>query len=203
MAGILDFPRSKRGEPVWAIAGLYPSQGDWDLQDYLNLETNQLIEYYDGTLEFLPMPSYEHQRIARLLLLLLNSWAEKHGGEVVSAPMPYKVTPKVYREPDLMYIRDPAAISPKQRFLGGAELVVEVVSEGAENRKRDYEDKRKDYSTAGIPEYWIVDPEERLITVLTLRGGKYVEHCKAKPGQKDESALLKGLAVEVSAVLKK
>ena len=48
------------------------------------------------------------------------------------------------------------------------DLVIEVVSAGPESEKRDYEMKRRDYAGAGIDEYWIVDPQKRRITVLTL-----------------------------------
>jgi len=202
MAGILDYPRrSKRGEPVWELARLYPSQGYWSEHSYLNLDTNLLIEYHDGLLEFLPMPSIEHQRIVQALLLLLQAWSEEKGGEVLMAPMPLHTADKKYREPDLAYVSDPADLRAKDRSLDSAELVIEVVSEGSENRKRDYEEKREEYAGAGIPEYWIVDPEEKLITVLSLREGKYIEHCKAKLGQQAESALLKGFSVDVSKVL--
>lgn len=202
MAGILDYPRrSKRGEPVWELASLYPSQGYWSEDEYLSLDTNLLIEYHDGVLEFLPMPSIEHQRIVQALFLLLQVWSQKKGGEVLMAPMPLHTADKKYREPDVAYVSDPATLRAKDRSLSSADLVIEVVSQGPENRKRDYEEKRMDYAKAGIAEYWIVDPQDKLLTVLTLRGGKYVEHCKAKPGQKAESALLKGFVVEVSAVL--
>lgn len=49
-------------------------------------------------------------------------------------------------------------------------LVMEVVSGGPQDRKRDLVIKRAEYAAAGIPEYWIVDPESRRITVLTLVG---------------------------------
>jgi Uma2 family endonuclease len=45
-------------------------------------------------------------------------------------------------------------------------LGVEVVSPGSRSRKRDYEEKRVDYLAVGLLEYWIVDPEERIVTVL-------------------------------------
>jgi Uma2 family endonuclease len=52
-------------------------------------------------------------------------------------------------------------------------LVVEVVSPGQENRRRDYLEKRNQYEWRGIPEYWIVDPEEKQVTVLALTENGY------------------------------
>jgi Uma2 family endonuclease len=54
-------------------------------------------------------------------------------------------------------------------------LVVEVVSPGNDNRRRDYLDKRNQYEWRGIPEYWIVDPQEQRVTVLAIVEGIYTE----------------------------
>jgi len=54
-------------------------------------------------------------------------------------------------------------------------LVVEVVSPGERNRDRDYGRKRQQYAARGIPEYWLIDPQENAITVLQLDQGSYVE----------------------------
>ncbi|QYO63307.1 Uma2 family endonuclease [Leptolyngbya sp. 7M] len=54
-------------------------------------------------------------------------------------------------------------------------LVMEVVGPGQTNRDRDYEDKRSQYQARGIPEYWLVDPEQQTVMVLTLVDGVYQE----------------------------
>lgn len=54
-------------------------------------------------------------------------------------------------------------------------LVVEVVSPGTENHRRDYVDKRNQYEWRGIPEYWILDPSLGQVTVLTLTEQGYAE----------------------------
>lgn len=61
--------------------------------------------------------------------------------------------------------RDPRR---QNRFWLGADLVVEVVSE--DDPERDTKVKRADYASAGIPEYWIVNPLDNTITVLVLEG---------------------------------
>lgn len=198
MAGVIDHPRrSKPGEPLWEIAGLYPLQGNWSEEDYLYLETNQLIEYHHGSLEFLPMPSLLHQRIVRVLLSLLEAWAENNGGEAIGAPMPMKVAESEYREPDVIFF-DVSGQEPSLRALPPADVVMEVVSEGAENRKRDYESKRHDYARAGIAEYWIVDPVERRVTVLKLEGDTYVEHAAGPFGETLASSRLQGFKLDTS-----
>lgn len=54
-------------------------------------------------------------------------------------------------------------------------LVIEIVSPGADNQRRDYIDKRNQYEWRGIPEYWIVDPVLRQVTVLSLTDNGYEE----------------------------
>lgn len=54
-------------------------------------------------------------------------------------------------------------------------LVVEVVSPGADNHRRDYLDKRNQYEWRGISEYWIVDPQQNCVTVLSMVEGAYEE----------------------------
>lgn len=77
---------------------------------------------------------------------------------------------------------------------------MEIVSDGAENRKRDLETKRQEYAKARIAEYWIVDPQEQRVTVLTLDGQTYREHGVFSPGQQATSVLLPGFVVAVAAV---
>jgi Uma2 family endonuclease len=104
-----------------------------------------------------------------------------------------------YREPDVFYLRDPMA-KISNDYPTGADLVIEVVSKGAEDRERDYVAKRLDYSKAGIAEYWIVDPQEKKITVLVLDGASYREHGVFGPGATATSVFLAGFSVKVDDV---
>jgi len=76
--------------------------------------------------------------------------------------------------------------------------VMEVVS--SEYRRHDLETKRREYAQAGIPEYWIVDPDEEQITVLTLKGKRYAAHGVFEQGMVARSALLAGFEVAVDEV---
>jgi Uma2 family endonuclease len=191
---------SRRGEPVWEIANLYPPQGYWTEQEYLALDTNHLIEFDHGFLEFLPMPPLSHQFIVRYLFLELHAFAVANSaGQTLFAPLWVRVEPEHYREPDIVFIR-------RERFritkgpAEGADLVMEVVSEGPENRERDLVKKPEIYAAAGIAEYWIVDPEKHEITVLTLDGNAYREHGKFGSGTQAASVLLPGFSLSVDAV---
>jgi Uma2 family endonuclease len=188
------------GEPAWEVALLYPLQGSWTEADYLGLGTNRLVEFSDGCIEVLPMPTKLHQRLVRSLFLLLQRFvSEGTAGEVFFAPLPIRLWPGKFREPDLVFVRP-----ERLEYRGqpeGADLVIEVVSEVEANRRRDIETKPEEYARAKIPEYWIVDPERRQIRVLVLDGDGYRQHGEFGIDDVATSVILPGFAVLVSNVL--
>jgi Uma2 family endonuclease len=194
--------KPKAGEPVWELARLFPAQGAWSEEAYLALDTGQLIEYTDGYLEILPMPTLTHQRIVRYLFALLSAFitANQVGGEVLFAPLPVRLSRGKYREPDIIYLSAIRLQDVQGQYPQGSDLVIEVVSGSATDRARDLVEKRYDYAQAGIPEYWIVDPDEGVITVLRLEGEAYIEHGSFGAGQAATSHLLPGFSVVVDEV---
>lgn len=191
---------SRTGEPAWEVAYLFPPQGEWTESDYLALDTRRMVELSEGCLEVLPMPTMYHQLIVDLLFTLLKAFVAANAtGRVFFAPLPVRLWSAKYREPDVVYLR-PERIRNLFSQPNGADLVIEVVSEGPENRQRDLVTKRHEYAQAGVAEYWIVDPEERRITVLTLDGPAYREHGVFANSDRATSVLLPGFAVAVADV---
>lgn len=202
MEADLEPPRrlSRRGELSLDVAYLFPRQGDWTEARYLALDSNRMIELVDGCLEVLTMPTIFHQLIVIYLLDQLRLQMKPDtSGLVLTAPLPVRLFPGTIREPDIIYLR-PERYRNWPPYPHGADLVMEVVSEGSESRERDLEDKPADYARAGIAEYWIVDPETRRITVLTLDGQAYREHGVFAAGSQATSVLLPGFGVAVDAV---
>lgn len=76
---------------------------------------------------------------------------------------------------------------------------IEVVSR--DDPQRDLVTKRNEYAQAGIPEYWIVDPQTETITVLRLDDARYVEHGVFGRGEVATSAHYAGLQAPVGDVL--
>jgi len=197
----LYHPPPRRGEPVWPLARLYREQGSWTEDDYFALNASFLVELADGCLEFPPMPTIAHQLIVQFLFKLLDAHVARQAlGLVLLAPLPVYLWPNRVREPVIIFLR-PGRPRQRGKYPQGADLVFEIVSGGAEDRKRDLEDKRADYAAAGIPEYWIVDPLEQCITVLTLNGQVYREQGVYRAGEMAASVLLQGFSVDVSSVL--
>ncbi len=187
----------KSGEVVLALE---PLQGLWTEEQYLRLtdQTNQLIEFSDGTIEVLPMPTRKHQVILALLYELFLLFIRPRGGKVLFAPLRLQISPGRFREPDLLLLLNRHDPRNQEAFWLGADLVVEIVS--PDNPTRDTVKKRAEYAEAGIPEYWIVDPQIDTITVLRLEDGRYTEHGVFRRGTTATSVLLVGFEVGVDLV---
>lgn len=199
-------PRSRRGQansqPTWEVALLFPEQGNWSAEEYLELPTNRLVEYADGRLEVLPMPTTLHQWIVFYLCRLLHEFAStRQLGLALPAPLRVQLWPGKFREPDVVFLRTKNRRRAGNEYWDGADLVMEVLSDTPEDRRRDLATKRREYAQAGIPEYWIVDPVKRQISVLRLKGRNYLVHGTFKAGQTARSALLPGFTVDVTATL--
>jgi Uma2 family endonuclease len=178
----------------------FPAQGDWSEDDYLELDTNRLVEFTDGLVEVLPMPTTSHQGIVFYLCSVLLDYVRPRGlGTARVAPLRVHLRPGAYREPDVLFMLAEHAARVGEDFWEGADLVMEVVSPGG--RDRDRRRKRLEYAAAGIAEYWIVDPMAERITVLRLEGQRYVVHGEFKRGERASSALLQGFTVDVTAAL--
>lgn len=182
------------------VAALLPRQGEWEAEGYLWLtdHTNRLVEFTDGYIEVLPMPTDKHQAILEYLYITLRAFVRSRGGVVRVAALRVQVRPGMYREPDLIVLRDAGDPRRENRVWHGADLVIEIVS--PDNPDRDLVEKRRDYAAAHIPEYWIADPRVETITVLRLEGDGYVEHGVFGRDAQATSALLPDFSVEVSAI---
>ena len=190
------------GEPTWEVAHLFPAQGTWTESEYFALETNRRVEFSHGFIEFLPMPKLLHQRITAFLYDALRAFVLGLSlGEVLFTGTRVRLWPGKFREPDVLFMHAEHAGRMTDEYWEGADLVMEVVSAGDEDRRRDSTTKREEYAQAGIPEYWIVDPELDQITVLTLDGQTYVVHGEFKRGERATSKLLPGFGVDVTSAL--
>lgn len=153
-----------------------PRQGRWSEEDCLWQSdcASVLVEFTDGYIEVLPIPTNRHQSILLFLYRLLFTAVELLGSKALIAPMRLRIRPGKYREPDLLLVRSAHDVRRQDQFWIGADLVLEVV--GPDKPERDLVEKRGDYAEGGIPEYWIVNPLNETITVLQLAGDAYVEY---------------------------
>ena len=195
--------QSKPGEPIWELARQYPNQGEWSEEAYFALETTLFVEFDNGHLEFLTMPTFAHQRIVAFLYQVLAAFVASHKlGEVVFAPMPVRLWAKKYREPDIVFLSNERIAAITGDYPTGADLVLEVVSSGKEDRERDLQTKREEYAMAGIAEYWIVDPVNQYIEAWTLDSKKFKQLGVYGLGDEFESPVLGGSKVTMQTLSK-
>jgi Uma2 family endonuclease len=168
-----DLPSDQEWKDV--LEEILPRQGQWSEEEYLVLtdHRNRLVEFTDGFLEVLPMPTDRHQMLLKFLFLAFFHFFEARGGNVLFAPLRLRIRPGKFREPDLVLLLSASDARRHNRFWDGADLALEIVSE--DKPERDLVDKRSDYAEAHVPEYWIVNPQTETITVLRLGKDSYEE----------------------------
>jgi Uma2 family endonuclease len=193
-------PLTTQEELGAVLPEILPEQGMWTDEQYLWLTdgSNRLVEFTDGYVEVLPMPTDTHQTTLLYLYERFVSFVRPRGGKVLVAALRLRIRPGKYREPDLLVLADANDPRREDRFWLGADLVVEVVS--PDKPDRDLVTKRADYPEGGIPEYWIVDSRNEAITVLWLEGESYQEHASFGRGTMATSRLLEAFAVSVDEV---
>jgi Uma2 family endonuclease len=182
------------------ILNLDSLQGLWTEEQYLRAtdHSRRLLEFTDGYIEVLPMPTDKHQVISQFLLLALLPFIRQLGGRVLYAPVRVQIREGKYREPDLLLVLNENDPRRQNAFWLGADLVIEIVS--PDDPERDTRVKRLDYAEAGIPEYWIVNPQDETITVLRLADGQYTEHGLYRRGDMATSPLLEDFTVSANDV---
>ncbi len=182
------------------LASLFPQQGCWSELEYLDLTdgSNRRIEYVNGKLEFLEMTTEIHEALVQFLFFRLHGFAAAgNQGLVYSSGIRLRVAEGRVRLPDVIFLDRKNFHARHNRVWEGADLVMEIVSEDAKVRRRDYEEKQIDYAAAGVAEYWIVDPQRKVVIVNRLADQKYRIHGEFQSGQQATSFLLDGFSIDV------
>ena len=184
------------------IEGSDTLQGTWTVEQYVRLtdHASRLLEFTDGELELLPMPTDKHQVIIAFLYRLLFPYMDRVGGVILFAALRLQIREGKFREPDLMLLLDANDPRRQNAYWLGADMVIEIVS--ADDPQRDTIVKRADYAEGRIPEYWIVNPTDETVTVLNLadEGEEYAGQRVFRRGEAATSTLLPDFSVQVSAI---
>ena len=139
-------------------------------------ESNLPTELWDGELIMSPAPSFLHQQVFDRFHDLLKTWVRQHRlGETAIAPIDMVLTTRRATQPDVVFISNERLGIIKERIMGAADLVAEVISPGS--RRLDRIDKRDLYEQHGVQEYWLIDPEAKTVEVLRLEAGTYQLYC--------------------------
>jgi Uma2 family endonuclease len=142
----------------------------WQSADLELLPDNgNRYEIIDGELLVTRAPHWKHQRVITKLIRALSNWSiHSNLGEVVTTPgIIFTDDDNVI--PDLVWIstdRLARILDESGHLIAAPELVVEVLSAGSDNERRDREVKRKLYAIRGVQEYWIVDWKKHQIEIF-------------------------------------
>ncbi len=150
---------------------------NWIIDDleFLPHSEGTIYEIIAGELFIIPTPHRRHQQICGIIFSHLHNWSEAtgNGATIITPLIIFSDTDNVI--PDVVWVSQErlAQIEDEAGHLTGApELVVEVISFGKENEKRDREVKVKLYSIQGVKEYWIVDRFRKQVEVYGREKGK-------------------------------
>lgn len=147
------------------------------IEDIYSLPEGTRAELIDGQIYYMAPPSRTHQRFVADLCTNINNYISQKGGSYEVYPAPFAVflskDDKTYVEPDISVICDPNKLTEKG-CNGAPDWIIEIVSPNS--RRMDYSIKLFKYRTAGVHEYWIVDPEKNRVSVYDLANDDMTEY---------------------------
>ena len=136
-------------------------------------DDGKIYEVIDGGLYVSPSPSWWHQLAVGNLFAILWNFVHLHDlGKIVPAPLGVILDPEDGVEPDLVYVaRERMHIISARGINGVPDLLVEVLSPSS--RARDEGIKLRRYAAAGVPHYWTLDPDARVLRPYRLSDEGY------------------------------
>lgn len=148
---------------ITALERMAPQRSRMSYEEYLDFAGDaQIVDWVDGEVIVYMLPTDEHQDLSRFLSTLLDSFIQFFElGVLRYAPFEVKLWPDgPSREPDIFFIaKDNLAQLTADRFEGGPDLIVEIISPSSvsEDRVREF----TQYEQAAVKEYWLIDPRPR------------------------------------------
>ncbi len=141
----------------------------YTIDDIYALPDGERAELIDGQIYYMAPPSRKHQRIVGELFATIHNYINSNNGKCEVDIAPFAVflneDDKNYVEPDISVICSPDKLTDKG-CVGAPDWILEIVSPSS--RQMDYMTKLFKYRTAGVKEYWIVDPDKSRVSVYNF-----------------------------------
>ncbi len=148
-----------------------PKSNTYTINDIYALPEGQRAELIDGQIYDMAPPSPMHQELVMELSATLRDYIKKNGGPCKVYPAPFAVflneDDRNYVEPDISVICDSSKVD-NRGYQGAPDFIIEIVSPSSQ--RMDYLTKLFKYRTAGVREYWIVNPLQRTVQVYSFEG---------------------------------
>ena len=149
----------------------------YTIDDIYALPDGERAELIDGKIYYMAPPNTKHQRLLNYISTEINMYIRENNGECEVFPAPFAVFLNEndinYVEPDISVICDKNKISDKGCH-GAPDWIIEIVSPSS--KQMDYYKKLFKYRTAGVREYWVVDPEKELVTIYSFEKDSMEEY---------------------------
>lgn len=154
-----------------------PPERIYTIDDIYALPDGERAELIDGQIYYMAPPNRKHQDISGELFGTIREYIKSNNGSCKPYAAPFAVflneDDKNYVEPDISVICDSNKLNDNG-CVGAPDWIIEIVSPGS--RRMDYFTKLFKYRTAGVREYWIVDPNKNRITVYVFETDSVEEY---------------------------
>ena len=169
-------------------------------QDYLNTSDDERYELLDGELIMIAAPNESHQIASMELGSQMHSFVKKNDlGRVFHAPFDVVLSDTDVVQPDLIFVsREREEIRTSANIQGAPDPVVEILSPSTVTR--DWRDKRELYAGHGVKEYWVVDPSDKIVSVMMLEDGVLEIKGAYVAGDTVTSSILEGFSVALDDI---
>jgi len=172
--------------------------------DYLLWQFQERVELIKGfIMKMSPAPNRFHQKISSNMNAYLHQYFRNKNCGFYAAPFDVRLPIKSKKkdttvvQPDLCVICDQNKLDD-QGCNGAPDLVIEILS--LQNSKHDLDTKFNLYEEAGVKEYWIVHPVDKIVFVYTLQNDKYIGLKPFTEGEILNSPLFPDMKIEVNEV---
>ncbi|MDE5804382.1 MAG: Uma2 family endonuclease [Lachnospiraceae bacterium] len=167
----------------------------YTVDDIYALPEGERAELIDGKIYYMAPPSRVHQRISSYLHNEIYNYIKRNNGECEVYAAPFAVflnkDDKNYVEPDISIICDPNKLNDKG-CVGAPDWIIEIVSPSS--KQTDYYKKLFKYRTAGVREYWVADPDRKIVTVYNFEHDTMEEY---PFGEEVPAGIYEGFSVKV------
>lgn len=151
---------------------------NYTTDDIYSLPEGERAELIDGKLYYMAPPKRRHQELVSWFTKVIGNYIDKKKGSCHVYPAPFAVffngDDKNYVEPDISVICDKNKLTDKG-CNGAPDWIIEIVSPGS--RRMDYYIKLFKYRTAGVREYWIVNPDTNRVMKYDFDGDDAGDFC--------------------------
>jgi Uma2 family endonuclease len=157
-------------------------------------EDGPRIELYDGEVWEMPSATGDHQHVALNTAVLLRDYERRAGGRVAIAPLDVIFSEVNVVQPDVLYFIEARLplFTQDKRPRHRPDIVVEILSPTTEGNDKGR--KLRMFARYEVPEYWMIDTDERTLEIRSLRGEFYTVTVKASGEDRVTSPLLPDLS---------